>query len=75
MVILRRNAYPAEAVKDRRRVIVMASDELKAMLDRPKAENEARKAPVLTIPTNSRGKPWTSDGFRPSWGKAVVKAG
>ena len=25
--------------------------------------------------TNSRGRPWTSDGFRTSWGKACAKAG
>lgn len=60
--------------KTGRRVTVLASDELKAMLDRLKAENEARKTPVLTILTNSRGKPWTGDGFRTSWGKAVEKA-
>lgn len=30
---------------------------------------------AVTILTNSRGQPWTSDGFRASWGKAFAKAG
>jgi integrase len=33
-----------------------------------------RAASTLVL-TNSRGRPWTSDGFRTSWGKACVKAG
>lgn len=30
---------------------------------------------ALTILTNQAGEPWTSDGFRASWGKACDKAG
>ncbi|WP_246661057.1 tyrosine-type recombinase/integrase [Rhizobium sp. ERR 1071] len=30
---------------------------------------------AITILTNTRGKPWTSDGFRTSWGKACDTAG
>jgi integrase len=28
----------------------------------------------VTILTNSRGLPWTEDGFRTSWGKTFAKA-
>jgi hypothetical protein len=28
-----------------------------------------------SILTNTKGKPWTEDGFRSSWGKAFEKAG
>lgn len=30
---------------------------------------------AVTILTNTRGKPWTSDGFKSSWGKAAKLAG
>ncbi|MEM9357951.1 MAG: tyrosine-type recombinase/integrase, partial [Pseudomonadota bacterium] len=30
---------------------------------------------ALTILTNSRGAPWTSDGFKTSWRKASIRAG
>ena len=30
---------------------------------------------AVTILTNSRGLPWTPDGFRTSWGKATKAAG
>ncbi|WP_411196529.1 tyrosine-type recombinase/integrase [Rhizobium sp.] len=36
---------------------------------------EAMPKKAITILTNTRGKPWTSDGFRTSWGKACEKAG
>ena len=42
---------------------------LKAALDA--AKKEERKA--VTILTNTRGRPWTEDGFRTSWGKAFAK--
>jgi hypothetical protein len=29
---------------------------------------------ATTILTNTRGKPWTEDGFRTSWGKTFAKA-
>jgi integrase len=41
---------------------------LKVMLD-------ATPKQSTIILTNSDGKPWTSDGFRASWGKACKKAG
>ena len=34
---------------------------------------QARRSPVILL--NSRGMPWTSDGFRTSWGKACAAAG
>jgi integrase len=50
------------------RVVIPVGAPLKARLD---------AAPKLStiILTNSEGKPWTSDGFRASWGKACRKAG
>ena len=41
---------------------------LKAMLDAT-----PRRSPIILV--NGEGKPWTSDGFRASWGKACTKAG
>lgn len=50
------------------RVVVPVGVPLKAALDAiPK-----RSTIILT---NSEGKPWTSDGFRASWGKASKTAG
>jgi len=48
--------------KTGRRVAVPVSAELKAELD-------ATKRRAVTICTNSRGEPWTVDGFKSSWGK------
>jgi integrase len=41
---------------------------LKAALDAM-----AKRSPVILV--NSDGRPWTPDGFRASWGKAVARAG
>ena len=41
---------------------------LKALLDVTE-----RRGPVIL--TNTLGRPWTSDGFRTSWGKPVDRAG
>ena len=50
------------------RVKVLVHATLKAILDSlPKT--------ALTIFTNSRGRPWTSDGFKTSFGKAQDRAG
>ncbi len=51
-----------------RRVVIPVGAPLKAALD---------AAPKLStiILVNSEGKPWTSDGFRASWGKACRAAG
>jgi integrase len=54
--------------KDGRRVVIPVGAPLKAALD---------ATPKLStiILANSEGKPWTSDGFRASWGKACKVAG
>lgn len=54
--------------KTGRRMIVPVGLPLKALLDRTE-----RRSPVVL--TNTHGRPWTSDGFRTSWGKACGKAG
>jgi integrase len=50
------------------RVVVPVGAPLKAALD-------ATPKRSTIILTNSDGKPWTSDGFRASWGKACKTAG
>jgi integrase len=52
-----------------KRVTIPVGDPLKSALD--VALKEKRSA--VTILTNSRGLPWTEDGFRTSWGKAFDK--
>jgi integrase len=52
------------------RVAVNVGTDLKAALDRRRPT--PADGPILR---NSRGKPWTEDGFRTSWGKASTKAG
>jgi integrase len=54
--------------KTGRRVVVPVGEPLRVVLDRT-----ARHSTLVL--TNSRGRPWTSDGFRTSWGKACAKAG
>jgi integrase len=66
-------------------VSVPVSQDLKLALEdaqkreAERAEKETSKGrihiPAVTILTNSRGEPWTSDGFRTSWGKACDAAG
>lgn len=51
------------------RVTIPVGKPLKLALDT--AMKEKRKA--VTILTNSRGLPWTGDGFRTSWDKAFAK--
>jgi integrase len=48
-------------------VIVRAGAPLKALLDATK-----KRGPLVL--TNTRGQPWTSDGFRASWRKLCAKA-
>ncbi len=48
-------------------VVVPVAEPLKRVLD-------AMKRTAVTIMTTQRGIPWTPDGFRVSWGKAVAKA-
>jgi integrase len=50
------------------RVVIKVGAPLKAVLD------AASKRSTIIL-TNSDGKPWTSDGFRASWGKACKAAG
>jgi integrase len=50
------------------RVAVPIASAVRTMLD-------AMPKKAITILTNTRGKPWTSDGFRTSWGKACTLAG
>jgi len=49
-------------------VMILVGAPLKAALDAT-----PKRSPIIL--TNSDGKPWTSDGFRASWGKACKKAG
>lgn len=51
------------------RVVIPVGSALKAILDARKPEKAQG-----TILRNSRGQPWTSDGFKTSWGKAAAKA-
>lgn len=57
------------------KVRVMLNDELRSILDEMKAEREESKIVTARICTNSRGRPWTPDGFKTSWGKLTTKAG
>jgi integrase len=54
--------------KTGRRVAMPAGQPLKLLLDQTE-----RRGPILL--TNTYGRPWTSDGFRTSWGSACRKAG
>jgi integrase len=56
------------ASKGRRRVAMPAGAPLRALL-----ETTERRGPLIL--TNTRGLPWTSDGFRTSWSKACDRAG
>ena len=38
-------------------------------------EEAAKNKTTVTILANTRGRSWTEDGFRTSWGKAAAKAG
>jgi integrase len=56
--------------KTKQRVIIPVGDVLKSTLDSCRPEKADG-----TILRNSRGDPWTGDGFRTSWGKATSRAG
>lgn len=62
-----------EQSKTKARVTVKVSDELKKVLDAKRTALFGKEIAPLTILTTSHGKPWTSDGFRTSWGKAMAK--
>jgi integrase len=53
--------------KTGRRVVIPTGEPLRLLLDRT-----VRRCPLIL--TNTRGKPWTSDGFRSSWAKACANA-
>jgi integrase len=53
------------------RIVIKVGAPLKAALDAARGG----KRPDDHILLNSRGEPWTSDGFRTSWGKACAAAG
>jgi integrase len=54
--------------KGGRRVAMPAGAPLRVLLDATE-----RRGPLIL--TNTLGRPWTSDGFRTSWGKACDRAG
>jgi len=56
--------------KTGKRVSIPVAATLRAALETAKL----KRGDAVTILTNSRGKPWTADGFRTSWGKACQKA-
>jgi integrase len=62
------NHFRLQQSKTRRRVVIPAGEPLRALLTRTE-----RRSPMIL--TTKRGKPWTSDGFRTSWGKACAAAG
>lgn len=54
-----------------KRVTIPVGAPLKVTLDAALKE----KRDAVTILTNTRGLPWTEDGFRTSWGKAFDRSG
>lgn len=62
--------------KRRKHVIIPCGETLKLALDTARARTSMNASAVrpMTILTNSRGRPWTGDGFRASWAKAFAKA-
>ncbi|TPW29698.1 integrase [Martelella alba] len=61
--------------KTGKRVKIRVHKELKKLIDRLKSEAENRKIRSAYILTNSRGRPWTKDGFKTSWGKQMRDLG
>ena len=45
------------------------------LASRSRSELDAEPKSSTIILTNTEGKPWTSDGFRASWGKACKAVG
>jgi len=69
------SGYDGEFIRLRQRktgvrVTIPVGSPLKLALDEAA---QTRRSPVILL--NSRGVPWTSDGFRTSWGKACAAAG
>ncbi len=61
--------------KTGKRVEILVSQELRNVLDKIRDQQRNQTVTPVTILTNQRGKQWTADGFRTSWGKAVKAAG
>lgn len=55
-------------------VSIRISQELRITIDELKRQQSEGEKLSTHILTNTRGRPWTSDGFKTSWGKAVTKA-
>lgn len=69
------SAYDGTHIKVRQRktgvrVKIPCGQPLRAALD-----DAAKHKTTTTILANTRGRSWTEDGFRASWGKAAAKAG
>lgn len=56
-------------------VKIKISKELQKTLGEIKEHQKKAEHSCTHVLTNSRNMPWTSDGFKTSWGKAVKKAG
>ena len=54
--------------KTGRRLVVPVGEPLRTLLERTE-----RRSPLIL--TTTRGKPWTADGFRTSWGKTCKRIG
>ncbi|RVP13100.1 integrase [Sinorhizobium meliloti] len=63
-----------EQSKTKARVTIKVADELKKILDAKRESLGEKDLAAVTILTTAKGKSWTSDGFRTSWGKALIKA-
>lgn len=61
--------------KTGKRVLIRQAHELKDLLADLKCKQRESNKLSTHVLTNSRGRPWTSDGFKTSWGKAVTAAG
>lgn len=59
------------------RVHIPVTVELRTLLDRLRraADESAEAVAAVTVLTNSRGRPWTADGFKTTWGRSATKAG
>ncbi len=61
--------------KTGKNVRIKISNELREMLDTLKRDQISNNKLSTHALTNTRGMPWTSDGFQSSWGKAIKKVG
>ena len=68
MVGLRRKIHPAAPIKD-------SSSRHHPREQALKANSRWCRSHHTQILTNANGRPWTSDGFRTSWGKTCFTAG